>query len=287
MSGAQDRELSQEAERELAALADGSLPDERRQRALARIQGSPRLQEELAAQQWAVQLLATADVTAPASLHERIGAMAAAATQAPETEPSAAANAWRRRMRSSHRRPRLGIAFVGATVLAGAVGIALALSGAGHHTGQQSTPALSAAATVKLALRAATLPAPSESTSNREQLAAAVGGVSFPYWKERFGWRGSGARTDTLGGRTVTTVFYSNAAGQRIGYSIVAGPAPATGSGEVVRRWGVSYRLSSRDGANAIAWRRDGRLCVMAGRGVSPRTLLHLASSGSKGSRAA
>jgi hypothetical protein len=85
-------------------------------------------------------------------------------------------------------------------------------------------------------------------------------------------------------------VFYSNASGQRIGYAIVAGPAPATASaneGTILRRWGVAYRLSSHDGADVIVWRRGGHLCVMAGRGVSPRTLLALASWGSERARAA
>ncbi|HEX5307980.1 MAG TPA: hypothetical protein VFW38_02755 [Solirubrobacteraceae bacterium] len=288
MSKASNRELSQQAERELAALADGSLADERRRQALARVHDSPQLQAELATQQRAVELLATAEETAPAALHERIGAMAAAQAQSDglSTGRSAAVAAWRGRMRS-RRQSRPAIAFAGATVLAGVVGIAIALSSSGQKTRQQSSPALSAAATTALTLRAATLPAPGESGHDHQQLAAAVGGVAFPYWKERFGWRGSGARTDTLAGRAVTTVFYSNSAGQRIGYAIVAGPAPASGGGSVVRRWGVAYRLSSREGVNAIVWRRDGHLCVIAGRGVSPQTLLSLASWGSARPRAA
>lgn len=280
MSEATDRELSQEAERELASLADGSLAGEHRRRALARVQGSPRLRAELAAQQQAVRLLARVDTAAPPDLHERIGAIAAAATHGSPDGSPALAGAWRRRMRSRPR-SRLGIAFAGATLLAGIVGIAVALGGGGgQEIRQQGSPALSAAATAALTLKPATLPAPSESTRDHEQLAAAVGGVAFPYWEERFGWRGSGARTDTLGGRTVTTVFYANAAGRRIGYAIVAGPAPASGYGSTVRRWGVVYRLSSREGANVVVWRRDGHLCVIAGRGVSPQTLLNLASWG-------
>jgi hypothetical protein len=285
MSKARDRELSQDVERELAALADGSFPKERRDAALARLHGSPQLREELEAQRHALQLLAAAEVTAPAALHERIGTMAAAATQTPSS--SGLAGAWRRRMRSRLRLPRLGVAFVAATGLAGVVGIALTLSGTGREISRPGSRPLSAAAATTLALGPATLPPPGERAGNREELAAAVGGVSFPYWEERFGWRSSGARTDTLGGRVVTTVFYSNAAGQRIGYAIVGGPAPAAGGGSVVRRWGVSYRLGSRDGANTIVWHRDGHLCVMAARGVSPRTLLSLASWGSDGRRTA
>jgi hypothetical protein len=55
----------------------------------------------------------------------------------------------------------------------------------------------------------------------------------------------------------------------------------------VVRRWGVSYRVLSHDGATVVAWQRDGHLCVMAGRGVSARTLVSLAGWGSEKSHAA
>jgi hypothetical protein len=185
------------------------------------------------------------------------------------------------------RRPALAAAAGAALAVAATLALAVGLSGGG------SSPSLSARHVAALALSPATLPAPGESPTNRSELTASVGGVAFPYWKERFGWRGSGARGDTLAGRAVKTVFYSNDQGQRIGYAIVAGPAPrqetsAGGtSGVIVRRWGVSYRLGSQDGANVIVWRRGGQLCVMAGRGVSPRTLLALASWGSERGHAA
>jgi hypothetical protein len=178
--------------------------------------------------------------------------------------------------------PARRLALAGAAALA-AAGAVLAVTLPGGGGGAALTPTAAAA----LALGPATLPPPRESASNRAELAASVGGAAFPYWKERFGWRGSGARSDTLGGRAVTTVFYSNPSGQRIGYAIVAGPAPSPGSGTVVERWGIPYRLSAHDGANVIVWRRGGHLCVMAGRGVSPQTLLSLASWGSERANAA
>lgn len=212
-----------------------------------------------------------ATVKAPESLHRRVQAMVA---DAQRSTPA------RRRMGWAMPARRLAVAGATALAAAGAV-LAVTLPGGG------GSGALTPNAAAALALSPATLPAPSESPSNRRELTASVGGVAFPYWEERFGWRGSGARSDTLGGRAVTTVFYSNPSGQRIGYAIVAGPAPASGGGTVVERWGVSYRLSSQDGANAIVWRRGGHLCVMAGRGVSPRTLLSLASWGSERAHAA
>jgi hypothetical protein len=116
---------------------------------------------------------------------------------------------------------------------------------------------------------------------------AAVQGVHFPYWEEHFGWRSTGQRTDSVAGRTVTTVFYTNRNGQRIGYAIVAGtPAPSMGGGPEKRRDGTSYRLQSTQGAEVVTWLRNGHLCVLAGRGVDGATLLRLASWGKRGSAA-
>jgi hypothetical protein len=43
-------------------------------------------------------------------------------------------------------------------------------------------------------------------------------------------------------------------------------------------RDGVRYRLAREDGAPAITWLREGRLCIISGRGLSAPTLLRLAS---------
>jgi hypothetical protein len=85
-------------------------------------------------------------------------------------------------------------------------------------------------------------------------------------------------RSDHVGGRTITTVFYVNRHGQRLGYAIVAGtPAPATAGGVVSWKDGTPYRLSVQDGSNVVSWQRDGQLCVVSGRGVAGATLLTLA----------
>lgn len=213
-------------------------------------------------------------VRAPESLHRRVQEMVAEA----QAHPARRRRSWAMPGWAMPTR-RLAVAAT-ATALAAAalvVVLALALSGGG---GPSVAPTPQATAT--LALGPATGRAPGKSVSNRGELAASVGGVAFPYWEERFGWRDSGTRSDTLAGRAVTTVFYSNPSGRRVGYAIVAGPAPAIASGTAVKRWGVIYRLSTHGGANMIAWRRDGHLCVIAGRGVNPHTLLALASWGSE-----
>jgi hypothetical protein len=123
------------------------------------------------------------------------------------------------------------------------------------------------------------MPAPGEDPHARDQLASSVDGVAFPYWADRFGWRSTGARSDRVDGRTVTTVFYSDADGQRIGYAIVGGtPPPKLPAGGIQWREHTPYRLGALDGSRVITWVRDGHLCIVAGRGVSASTLLRLAS---------
>ena len=77
----------------------------------------------------------------------------------------------------------------------------------------------------------------------------------------------------------VTTVFYSDSRGQRIGYAILGGsPAPQIEGGSTFWRGGVPYRLLAENGAAVITWLRHGHLCVVSGHGVSSATLLKLAS---------
>jgi hypothetical protein len=160
-----------------------------------------------------------------------------------------------------------------------AVAVAVSLSGGGSS-------ALSLSQASALTLRPATTKAPAE--RNHTELTAAVDGLSFPYWEERFGWRSTGARSDSVGGRTVTTIFYSNGQGRRIGYAIVAGAPPLHPSGGTTS-WhnGTPYRLVSVNGTSAVMWLRDGHLCVVSGRGVSGATLLRLASWDDHGTVAA
>jgi hypothetical protein len=246
-------DLLRDTELELAALADGSLTPERRERTLARVRASSELRAALAEQRRAVELTAAVDVRAPESLHRSVEAMA------------------RTRRKRTLVRLRVGFAAAAAAALAaGALAIGL--------NGRPAPSGLSVQQAAALTLSPATMGAPVESSTHRTQLDASVGGVPFPYWEERFGWRGSGARSDRLAGRTVTTVFYTNAEGRRIGYAIASGRAPAAHGGTVIRRWGVPYRLLSKDGATVVTWQRGGHLCVVSGRGVSARTLLHLAS---------
>jgi hypothetical protein len=152
--------------------------------------------------------------------------------------------------------------------------LAIVLGGGGRSLSVQQTAALT--------LSHATAAPPAEMRPTSSELVAAVEGVHFPYWEERFGWRSTGERSDTLDGRAVTTVFYADRGGQRVGYAIVSGRAPSLSGGSVKWLGGHPYRLLSSGGARTVAWLRGGRLCVLSGRGVSGGTLLRLASGGER-----
>lgn len=204
------------------------------------------------------------DVAAPRALHERVDALVA--------ERSAGRSGLRsgRRGAMGGSARAWGLAGVGMLAL---VVLALVLVTGG---GTASAPTTQSAAS--LALRPATLPAPAQSRGQPRQLAAAVDGVAFPYWEDRYGWRATGARIDHVAGREITTVFYANARGQRIGYAIVGGsPAPALDAGNSTWRDGSDYHLLTIRGHPAVAWLRAGHLCVIAGQ-ADHRTLLELAS---------
>jgi hypothetical protein len=214
-----------------------------------------------------IELVRSIDVPAPASLHRKIDAMIAERSRGARRERG-------RRQRTATRpfglAPRL--AAVGA-IAAAVVALAVAFSLS------DSSSTLSVRDAVALTHRAATHPPPAENSRDRRELTAAVDGVSFPYWGGHLGWRTTGSRSDQVDGRAVTTIFYENSHGKRIGYSIVAGAAPSQGSGGVVsRRDGTPYRLLTIDGAPVVTWQRGGHLCVVSGRGVGGATLLRLAS---------
>jgi hypothetical protein len=209
------------------------------------------------------ELVRSFDASAPESLHRQVESLVAT------HQERHVARRVSRRVFSP-----VGLACAGAMLVAVvAVAIAVGLSGG------SSAPTVSFSQAAAPTLRAATLPAPPESSAHRAQLAAAVSGVPFPYWEDRFGWRSTGSRTDRVDGRSITTVFYADSSGRRIGYAILAGtPVPRVGGGVIAWRGGISYRLLTENGASVVTWLRDGHLCVVSGHGVSSATLLRLAS---------
>lgn len=172
--------------------------------------------------------------------------------------------------------PRVRLVAAG-TLAAGIIALAAIVLGAGSSpTARPGAPTVLTAS--RLALLPATSTAPAESPSDAGLLERSVEGVAYPYWGGQPGWQASGARTDRLGAHTITTVFYSDRQGRRIGYAIVAGaalPIPATGT--LIERGGVRYGLLDAGAVRIVTWRAAGHTCILAGRGVAAGTLLRLA----------
>jgi hypothetical protein len=216
-----------------------------------------------------IEQIRSIDVPAPESLHRQVEAMIAG-TKTAGAAPRAGSRAGGGAGRAFGFGPRLAAGGAFAAVLI-ALAIVVGLSG-GSST-------LNVRDASKTTVRTASSAPPAESRSDGRELAASVDGVSFPYWGAHFGWRATGSRTDRVDGRTITTIFYANRRGQRVGYAIAAGTSPAQMSGGLVSmRDGTPYRLLTVNGRAVVSWLRDGHLCVVSGHGVDGATLLRLAS---------
>jgi anti-sigma factor RsiW len=245
--------LSAQEMAELAALADGTLPAERRAPLEARVAASPELREMLERQRRAVAATrAAATEPAPASLR----------TSVERTIGGRAAG---------RRRSRLvpGLAFGGAVAAATAIVLALVLTGA------PSGPTVADAA--RLATSPPTAPAPTQSDHNRSKLAVRVDGVVFPDLAQAYGWKPVGVRRDEVDGRAATVVYYEKG-GKRIGYVVLAGSAiPGPSGAHAVSQRGVRYETLAVNGQPAVTWQRLGHTCVLTG-ATSRSELLALAS---------
>jgi anti-sigma factor RsiW len=231
--------LSERELEDLCALADGSLPPERRAAVEAAVAVSPELQELLERQRRAVE-----------------------ATRSLERDPTpasvrAAVEAKRRgsrRGRAGWVVPRLGVA--------GALAAVVAVVGVLVLSGGPAGPTVAEAA--QLTDRPPSGPAPPGSAESSARLALDVDGVVFPDLLRRFGWRAVGVRRDRLDGRNATTVFYEKG-DRRIAYVIVGGeglPRPDA-PGSTYRD--VRFHTLRVDGRLAVTWRRLGRTCVLVG----------------------
>jgi hypothetical protein len=229
----------------------------------------PRTEAEL------VALMRAIDVRAPDSLHRRVEQLVAHRARA--RRYALLDRVLGVVTRALSPPPRFAAT---AAVAAAALALGVVLSVGGTRS---SGPSLRE--TAALTLLPATASAPARSHTGHAELVAAVDGVRFPYLEDGLGWRSTGRRSDRVGGRSITTVFYSSRTGARVGYAIVSGlPAPSVRGGVITRLHGVAYRLTREGGAMVVTWLRAGHLCVISGRGVSGATLERLASWGPDGS---
>jgi hypothetical protein len=247
-----DRDL-----RDVAALADGSLPERRRAEVEARVNASPELRELLAKQRATIAALRAAAAPAPEALRDRVAAAA------------------RGRARSRLRPALAGAlrpALAGAAALAAAAAVVLALA---LPEGSPEGPDVAEAAA--LATRPPTEPAPGRYDDQPTLLERTSDGLRFPRWQPQFGWRASGARADRLDGHRAVTVYYRRG-GRTLGYTIVAAPALRVPDGAArANSGGADFHSFRRAGRVVVTWRRAGRTCVLSARGVGRDTLLALA----------
>ena len=221
----------------------------------------PMTDEELARAREGQALVAAAvaDVQAPPSLRESIERnreRAAARARAPF---------WRRH--------RLGLA------AASAAAAALVVVAVARQTEGNPEPSLTK---VYSAVRLnPTKSAPRPAGGTPPQLAARVGNLVFPDWEASFGWKAVGRRDDTLSGRPVTTVYYRNREGARLGYAVVSGDTlDAAPPGRLVTRKGKSYHVASVRGRTIVTWKQQGHTCVIQAPSRVPRArLVELAAS--------
>lgn len=190
-------------------------------------------------------LLRAVDAPAPAALQRRIGELAAG-----------------RRARSPWRGPAFGLAVMAAATVV----LAIVLSSG------PPVPTLTLVRVAAAALASPSSPAP-------RSLHAAGTAIVFPQWSAR-GWPSTGVRSAQIGGRAVTTEFYSSYGNGTIGYAIVSGAPLRWRAGALgVVRAGTTFELLSSDGARVVAWVQDGHSCVLASRTASSATMLALAAA--------
>jgi hypothetical protein len=239
---------------DLSALADGSLDPARREQVEAQIRGSAELLEIYEAERRVVEVLhQTRAERAPERLRQRIEA----------ARPSRPVRARRR-----------ATYFGGLAGALAAVVLALVLL---LPSGTPGAPSISQAAALAGLGPVAAAPVP-DPGSPGVKLGAQVGDVYFPNWTKRFGWNATGQRTDEIGGRVTTTVFYKSWQGQRIAYTIVGAPALTTPTAQVTKLHGTVLRTLELNGRVVVTWRRSGHTCVLSGRGVSAAILQELAA---------
>jgi hypothetical protein len=166
------------------------------------------------------------------------------------------------RARSGRGLPVLGArAWSGVAAIAAAAVVAAVLL---IPAGAPGSPSISAAAA--LANRGPTLTAPGPDPTAPYRLTARVEHLHFPNWEEQHqGWAAVGARTDRLGNRDVTTVYYQRGH-QTIAYSIVSTPWLASSG----------VKTFMLNGRTVFTWRESGHTCLLSGVGVSAAGLRSL-----------
>jgi hypothetical protein len=253
---------------EISALADGSIPPERRRPVERQIEGSAELRRRFEQERMAVEMLRQARERdrAPESLRRRIEREWAARSEPGSRQSGPGLRRSGPVLRGS--RPLASSLAVAAAVVAAI--LVLLIAG-----GPTAGPSVAQAAV--LATRGATAPGPRVDPRDPQALLQRVGAVSFPNWSYTLGWNTTGQRIDRLDHHLAVTVYYSWH-GRDVAYTIVSVPALAEPHASVVRTGGLHLRVLWLTGRRIVTWRRDGRTCVLSSRDVPAAQLESLAA---------
>jgi len=234
---------------DLSALADGSLDPERAESVRELIVNSPELRERFEREERAVSILhELRDDRAPHSLRLAIDAQ---------------------RRSAPRRRGRLLYGGALAVTVSAVVAFLVLLL----PVGSPGAPSVSQAAA--LALRGATLPAPS--VHSAVKLNQDVQDVYFPNWQGSFGWKAAGKRVDHIGGHVAVTVYYKRW-GHTIAYTILDAPPLRWNNSPIVNLDGIRLQSFVGHGRLVVTWRRGGQTCILSGTRLTVGELAQLAS---------
>jgi hypothetical protein len=224
-------------------------------------------ERELAERGKALVNAAISQVEAPHTLRESIerqrdqarGQVAGSRRRAPGVVPW-----WRR-----------GRTLVAALGAAAAVALAI-VAFTGSEGGEPSRANLEAVASLR-----PEQPAPRRAGGDPPVLAARVGPIAFPDWRQSFGWTAVGSRRDQVDDRGVTTVYYRNADGASLAYAILSGPAlEQAPEGRPVVREGNTYHVAESARHTAVSWTQQGHTClIVASAAVPTDRLVEIAAS--------
>jgi hypothetical protein len=258
MTPGSTNDLSDQQLADLARLADGTLPAERRAEVEAAVAASPVLATAFEQQAHALRSLrATSEIGAPARLRAQVERRRAGST----------------RGRGWSLSPR--VAFVAAAAAA-TLAVVLVLPGA--LSGSLSVQDAAAYAT-----KQPTAAAPATLAGTPQLLREDVGGVPFPNYAAKFGWKPVGARHDSGDSRDATTVYYEKN-GRTLAYTIVSGDALSKpGDADLRRRSGAEYRVFRTGNRTAVTWERGGHTCILSAEHAGASELVALADWRGKG----
>jgi anti-sigma factor RsiW len=224
------------SDRDLVALADGSISGSRRARLERLVAGSPELRADLEGQRRALRAISDAGrESAPGRLR---------ATLELARDPRPASRFSQRLLATAGS----GVVAVAALAIA-----AVLVLGGGPSGGPTVAAAAILGTREPVQMTAATDPG------------VIAAGIQFPDWQAEFGFRAAGVRRDRIDGRLATTVFYAHGA-DRVAYTIVDGRALPVGASTTDTVWdGLKLRSFASNGQTVVTWLRAGHTCILTG----------------------